>query len=238
MSIECMVSHFAQQESPLLRIGVRYGWDSHRAQRGDIVVVRMRVRSGDQQGVARRLAPGDVILQSGDGMRDSSEHDCAEGFHVCTGREYPRGELSGSCCECCHDVPGHGCFGTFPHHSTANQFLTPTLFSNYVRLGYENSKRIDEVLAQIRREQLSSREAEEEDLGAHVRGLSASFRRGSRSTSETGIEASLRDLENLPSDSSRYPMSRTVSQASKGSVGSSASLDQSPRHSARRGAAE
>ena len=51
--------------------------------------------------------------------------------------------LTFCCCECCH---GNACLGlseaicgSFPHHSTNNQFLTPTMFSAYHREGYRAS---------------------------------------------------------------------------------------------------
>ena len=51
--------------------------------------------------------------------------------------------LTFCCCECCH---GNACrglseaiCGSFPHHSTNNQFLTPTMFSAYHREGYRAS---------------------------------------------------------------------------------------------------
>ena len=51
--------------------------------------------------------------------------------------------LTFCCCECCH---GNTCLGlsaamcgTFPHHSTNNQFFTPTMFSAYHREGYRAS---------------------------------------------------------------------------------------------------
>ena len=51
--------------------------------------------------------------------------------------------LTFCCCECCH---GNTCCGlseaicgSFPHHSTNNQFLTPAMFSAYHREGYRAS---------------------------------------------------------------------------------------------------
>ena len=48
--------------------------------------------------------------------------------------------LTGCCCECCHCTPC-GCLsnpvcGIFPNHSTANQFMTPAMFTAYHREGY------------------------------------------------------------------------------------------------------
>ena len=51
--------------------------------------------------------------------------------------------LTFCCCECCH---GNSCCGmseaicgSFPYHSTYNQFLTPKMFSAYHREGYRAS---------------------------------------------------------------------------------------------------
>lgn len=44
------------------------------------------------------------------------------------------------CCDCCHSDICHWlssrCLGEFPHHTTANQFFTPDMFSAYHREGY------------------------------------------------------------------------------------------------------
>ena len=51
--------------------------------------------------------------------------------------------LTFCCCECCHGNTCRGLSevicGSFPHHSTNNQFLTPTMFSAYHREGYRAS---------------------------------------------------------------------------------------------------
>ena len=51
--------------------------------------------------------------------------------------------LTFCCCECCHGSICRGLSeamcGSFPHHSTNNQFLTPTMFSAYHREGYRAS---------------------------------------------------------------------------------------------------
>ena len=48
--------------------------------------------------------------------------------------------LTFCCCECCHGSPcrsaSQWCCGSFPGHSNANQFFTPSLFSAYHREGY------------------------------------------------------------------------------------------------------
>ena len=51
--------------------------------------------------------------------------------------------LTFGCCESCHGNTCRGCSeamcGTFPQHSTNNQFFTPTMFSAYHREGYRAS---------------------------------------------------------------------------------------------------
>ena len=51
--------------------------------------------------------------------------------------------LTFCCCECCHRNACRGLSeaicGSFPHHSTYNQFLTPKMFSAYHREGYRAS---------------------------------------------------------------------------------------------------
>jgi len=54
--------------------------------------------------------------------------------------------------------------------------MTPTLFANYARLGYENCEHLDRLMAQVRHEQYESREDEDEDIGTNVRNISANRR--------------------------------------------------------------
>ena len=48
--------------------------------------------------------------------------------------------LTFCCCECCHGYAcqrlSEGMCGTFPQHSTSNQFFTPAMFTAYHREGY------------------------------------------------------------------------------------------------------
>jgi len=144
ISIPSMLTHFAQSNSSILRVGVRYGWEKGYAKLGDLLVIRMRVLKHDNLNVARLMRCGDI---TGD------PSSCVDGVddleHL-----FPRSQLSGSCCECCHNSPSTwGCCGSFPNHSTANQFLTPLLFANYTRLGYENAEGIEQLLKQVCDEQ-------------------------------------------------------------------------------------
>ena len=137
------------------------------------MVVRLRSKQNCAKRVGRTLVPGDITSR---GYEDGGQDG-----------PYPRSDLTGTCCECCHTLPSASC-GAFPHHSTANQFMTPTLFANYARLGYENCDGMDEILAQIRREQRETRYADEEDdIADSVTHLQGSFRYSS--TSDKSIEA-------------------------------------------------
>ena len=48
--------------------------------------------------------------------------------------------LTFCCCECCHGYScqgfSEGICGSFPQHSTSNQFFTPAMFAAYHREGY------------------------------------------------------------------------------------------------------
>ena len=48
--------------------------------------------------------------------------------------------LTFCCCECCHGYAcqgfSEGMCGSFPQHSTSNQFFTPAMFAAYHREGY------------------------------------------------------------------------------------------------------
>ena len=61
--------------------------------------------------------------------------------------------LTFCCCECCHGDTCRGLSevmcGAFPHHSTNNQFFSPTMFSAYHREGYCASMeaKVDEFIS-------------------------------------------------------------------------------------------
>jgi hypothetical protein len=49
-----------------------------------------------------------------------------------------RSELGGMCCECCVGSSlGRLLSGRFPNFTTGNQFFTPVVWANFVRLGFE-----------------------------------------------------------------------------------------------------
>ena len=57
--------------------------------------------------------------------------------------------LTFCCCEACHSLHCHSisdyCCGSFPLHSTANQFFTPAMFAAYHREGYRSATEAEAV---------------------------------------------------------------------------------------------
>jgi hypothetical protein len=63
-----------------------------------------------------------------------------------------RSELGGMCCDCCiGSAVGRLLTGRFPNLRTANQFFTPVVFANMVRLGFELADGPVRALVELRR---------------------------------------------------------------------------------------
>lgn len=124
---------------PFLRLGIRYGGWSRAKEAptfsllGELLVVKNRMPPS-----LRGMQAGSLLteeeVKSGKpssgrtlGCRQALEAEDLGGF---------------CCCDCCHGI-GCNCGPKFPHLSGANYlWLTPILFANLCRLGYEASEEV------------------------------------------------------------------------------------------------
>jgi len=129
---------YRESGAPYLRLGVRYGWGPATSEdTGVVFIIRLRM---PLHSVKRTVAPP---IQEEELYRHA-RHWRQPGNAPPPG-SIAQDDVGGCCCECCHEHC-QICTG-FPHIGTANQFFTPTLFSNYARLGYELADgAVDELL--------------------------------------------------------------------------------------------